>query len=599
MKYFDENTGLFIADSSEDPLKEAVIPYDAVLDALSGYILSVSGWRAVFAPGGEEDPGDCIRNEDAILAAAAAEAFFRYLGKERPRIVIGSDARPTGRILTSIAVRIMMALGADVSLLGVASAPEIMAYSNAGYDGFLYVSASHNPIGHNGFKFGYDGGVLPGAEAEKAKKLFLGSVNRSDIPERMRKLSASVQKRDYERVLSGHERVKKEALRYYEDSVIQTARADDGFIMPFGIVIDFNGSARSSSIDIPFLRKHGCSIWEVNGIPGQIAHAIVPEGDNLETARTVLEEIHAKDSSFILGYMPDNDGDRGNFVYIKDDGKAEILDAQRVFALVSAIDLVHAVMLSPGCPIAIAVNGPTSLLVDDIASKIGVEVFRSDIGEANVVSLAESLRSRGYIVPVCGEGSNGGIIAYPAKVRDPINSVMTISKLWSVPGVYSNLMKALGKEEGDGVSIDRLVSAFPRYHMTPSFSKAAAMKIRSRDFDALKAEYEKILSAEISGNMEAGAVSYEVKQYEGTCEYTGPGPEHRPFPSSGGYKVQFLDQKGTAVGYLWLSRSRTEPVCRIMVNVKGADTAEHDRLLSWQRSMVERADKKAGGDDES
>ena len=596
MKYFDENTGLFIADSSEDPLKGIDVSSDAIQGALSGYILSVSGWRAVFAPGGgEEDHSNYIKDEDAVLAAAAAEAFFRYLGKREARIIIGSDARPTGRILTSIAVRIMIALGADVSLLGMASAPEIMAFSNAGYDGFLYISASHNPIGHNGFKFGIDGGVLPGAEAEKVKRLFLEAVGQDGLAERMGKLSSSITEDDYQSVLSRHGSVKKDALRYYEDFVMKTAHADEDFIMPFGIVIDFNGSARSSSIDIPFLRKHGCGIWEMNGIPGQIAHGIVPEGENLETARAVLEDIHAKDPSFILGYMPDNDGDRGNFVYIADNGNAEILDAQRVFALVSSIDLVHAAMLNPGSPIAIAVNGPTSLLVDDIASRIGVEVFRSDIGEANVVSLSENLRSRGYIVPVCGEGSNGGIIAYPSKVRDPMNSVMTISKLWSVPGVYGNLMKALGKEEGDGVSIDRLVSAFPRYHMTPSFSKAAVMKIRSRDFDALKAEYEKILSSEISGNMASDAVSYEIKQYEGADEYTGMGPEHRPYPSSGGYKVQFIDGEGEAIAYLWLSRSRTEPVCRIMANVKGSVIGEHDRLLFWQRSMVERADARAEG----
>ena len=137
MKYFDENTGLFIADSSEDPLKGIDVSPDAIQGALSGYILSVSGWRAVFAPSGEEDHSNYIKDEDAVLAAAAAEAFFRYLGKRKARIIIGSDARPTGRILTSIAVRIMIALGADVSLLGIASAPEIMAFSNAGYDGFL------------------------------------------------------------------------------------------------------------------------------------------------------------------------------------------------------------------------------------------------------------------------------------------------------------------------------------------------------------------------------------------------------------------------------------------------------------------------------
>ena len=91
--------------------------------------------------------------------------------------------------------------------------------------------------------------------------------------------------------------------------------------------------------------------------------------------------------------------------------------------------------------------------------------------------------------------------------------------------------------------------------------------------------------------MAKDAVSFEIRQYEGSVESLGMGAEHRPTPSTGGYKVQFLAEDGSPVAYLWLSRSRTEPVCRVMVDVKDADMAEHDRLLSWQRSMVERADR--------
>ena len=53
------------------------------------------------------------------------------------------------------------------------AAPEIMAYARgvAGAEredaaGFVYVSASHNPRGHNGLKFGLgDGGVLGAADS--------------------------------------------------------------------------------------------------------------------------------------------------------------------------------------------------------------------------------------------------------------------------------------------------------------------------------------------------------------------------------------------------------------------------------------------------
>lgn len=574
-----------------DKLKDADVSYDDLQRALSDCILSVSGWRAVFsADGDEESHTEAVRPALLMIAAMAAEAFIRYLGKKSPRVVVGSDARPTGKALTSVIVRTMIALGAEVSFTGVTAAPEIMAYSNDGFDGFFYVSASHNTVGHNGFKCGVSGGVLTGDENEKLKAVFLSIVREPDAAGRIRNLSSSASEEECMRVFSEMENEKKKALRYYESFVMRTASADDSFRIPFGIVVDFNGSARAASIDIPFLEEHGCRVKALNSTPGRIVHAIVPEGENLETARKALETAHSEDPSFMIGYMPDNDGDRGNFVCITEDGSAVIIDAQRVFALVSSIDLMHARLLNPEGRIAIAVNGPTSLLSDDIAKRLGVSVFRSDIGEANVVMLAENVREDGYIVPVCGEGSNGGIITYPARVRDPMNSVMTIAKLWSVPGLYDHLMEALGGEKGQ-VRVDSLLSAFPEYYMTPAFSRDAVLKIKSHDFDALKLEYEKILLSEIDENMPSGCTFWEIKQYEGSHEETGLGPEHRPCPSSGGYKVQFSGSDSVPAAYLWLSRSRTEPVCRVMVCIKGDNRKEHDRLLSWQRSMVERADR--------
>ena len=180
-----------------DQLKDADVSYDDLQRALSDCILSVSGWRAVFsADGDEESHTEAVRPALLMIAAMAAEAFIRYLGKKSPRVVVGSDARPTGKALTSVIVRTMIALGAEVSFTGVTAAPEIMAYSNDGFDGFFYVSASHNPVGHNGFKCGVSDGVLTGDENEKLKAVFLSIVKEPDSVGRIRSLSASRQIRN-------------------------------------------------------------------------------------------------------------------------------------------------------------------------------------------------------------------------------------------------------------------------------------------------------------------------------------------------------------------------------------------------------------------
>ena len=118
------------------------------------------------------------------------------------------------------------------------------------------------------------------------------------------------------------------------------------------------------------------------------------------------------------------------------------------------------------------------------------------------------------------------------------------------------------------------------------------MHIRSTDYNRLKAEYESILGYEGMGRMPKCFSRWEVRQYEGSDESVGVGPEHRTPDSTGGLKVQFYDSEDRPAGYLWLSKSRTEPVIRTMVDIKGRDMKLHDELLAWQHEMVRRADER-------
>lgn len=593
MKYFDRLTGFFIADPSKDPLKGCAATDEDVRSTIQKYILSASGWRAVFAKSmDEEDFSGEVSDADLVIASTVARTFLEYLGCPRPRILVGIDARPTGEALCDVVVRTMIALNAEVTHLFFASAPEIMAYSNAGYDGFFYISASHNPVGHNGFKFGSNGGVYNKDIIDKIIPVFKKKIESAGVVKTAMELSCKCDEDIYSETLMKHDDDKLKAFDYYRQFVLRIATAHKLFRIPFGIVAEMNGSARSASIDIPYLNKMGAKVWAVNAQPRQIAHAIVPEGENLELCRKTLEEVHKKDPSYILGYVPDNDGDRGNFVYLeKKTGKAQILNAQKVFALVATIDIAHQVMAGDKRP-AIAVNGPTSSMIDEVAEKFNVRVFRSDVGEANVVTLAQKLREEeGYQVHICGEGSNGGNITHPAKVRDPMNSIMSIAKLYSIPGLYDFLLSKLGISHTDEVSLESLIDALPKYTTTPAFSKDAVLKIKSKDFDELKLAYESILEKEVEGYLTDGIASWQVRQMEGIVETVGFGPDFRSRPSTGGYKVVFNDKNGNFVAYIWLSKSRTEPVMRVMADVKGDNKALHDKLLAWQRSMVMRADQ--------
>ncbi len=118
-------------------------------------ILSASGWRKVFAKSGnEQDTSREIGEENYALSLLAADAFAEYLLERKPlrraTIVVARDTRPTGsEICRAVLQALKLHGGIEATVLGVAAAPEIMAYSKTA-DGFIYISASHNPVGHNG-----------------------------------------------------------------------------------------------------------------------------------------------------------------------------------------------------------------------------------------------------------------------------------------------------------------------------------------------------------------------------------------------------------------------------------------------------------------
>ena len=114
-------------------------------------ILSASGWRKVFAQSGnEQDKSAEIGKENRALSVFAAAVFAEYIKEtsenEIPLVIVGMDARPTGPKIADAAIRTFVACGIQVKYTGIIAAPEIMAYAKSA-DGFMYISASHNPVG--------------------------------------------------------------------------------------------------------------------------------------------------------------------------------------------------------------------------------------------------------------------------------------------------------------------------------------------------------------------------------------------------------------------------------------------------------------------
>ncbi len=630
MKMYDKITGFFIADPEIDPLAEAAPDYRDVLASAESMILSASGWRKIFtADGNEESTIDAITTADTVIAGITALSFSKFLKEykeiKNPHIAVGMDSRHTGPAICNIMSRIFLAEGLELDSLFITAAPEIMAYSSLSpdVDGFAYISASHNPVGHNGLKFGMEGGVSGGNDSKVLIKNFKSLLHDPEIVKIITGKSAGVDTKIYEKVLAASASCKEKASSAYlslsrrtiadsPDSETQKAffatLAASTVHKPMGVIAELNGSARTLSIDREILSSAGISYLSFNDKPREIVHRIVPEGFSLDTCRELLEEEYSKNSAFVLGYVPDNDGDRGNVVYIDHhSGKAKILEAQEVFALAVLGELAFLsteAAAKTGKKLAVAVNGPTSMRIDRIAEAFNAEVFRAEVGEANVVSLASELRGKGFTVRILGEGSNGGNITHPAMVRDPINTLFALLKLLLVRGNEpdNDLFKTwCRKSRQDNAyksdyTLSDIIATLPSFITTSAYESRAIMNINTTNHALLKQRYEEIFMQEWDKKKaylleHFGIVRWREIQYEGINTREGTGSIFRTGEERGGLKIVFMDRNGLETDYIWMRGSGTEPVFRILADCKGTDKEREEWFLNWHRSIIERADK--------
>lgn len=590
-------------------------------------ILSASGWRKVFAVSGEEtDTTTEIGMENTCISVLSALVFSDYVkkrtGKRTPTIVLGIDTRPTGPEIANAMIRLLLKEKVVVRYVGVTVAPEIMAYSKL-FDGFIYISASHNPIGHNGIKFGLnDGGVLNGKENALLVEEFKAKCSDEFALQNVSRLISVRSQSDLEWVYSESISTKKEALEIYKTfsknviSSLTNVSLQDKFFdnlkaqikaNPIGIVCDFNGSARTMSIDKEIFAENNLNFYPFNDIPGKIVHEIIPEPENLVYCAKKMEELQkAGTKDAILGYMPDCDGDRGNIVYwdSKTDS-AQILKAQEVFSLSVLAELAFSYWLNKNNSSykpAVAVNCPTSMRIDEIAKAFNAKVFRGEVGEANVVNTARLARKEGYTVRILGEGSNGGTITFPSSVRDPINTIFAFIKLLTIKdtpegkGLFHIWCQLSGQEDKykDDFTLSDVLETLPVYTTTGVSESRAILKISTMDHAKLKGNFQKVFENSFKNGADGLLKKYGISSYK--CILTNATTEKvdaKDFSESGkgGLKIQLFENSDKPSAFIWMRGSGTEPVFRIMCDVKGNNPDKEKDLLAWETKMLFEADK--------
>jgi phosphomannomutase len=311
------------------------------------------------------------------LAADFAQAFGTYVGGGR--VVVGRDTRSSGLMIEHAVACGLLAAGCEVVRVGILPTPTIQVYVGATHArGGIAITASHNPAEYNALKlFNHEGLFFNSYERAELMDLYHQSEFEHASNQSMRSMTA-----DLDRPVAMHfARV----LEHVDAVRIRERR--------FRIGLDaVNGAG--SLISQRFLRNElGCDLEAIAVDPSK------PFPRPAEPTPDVLGEIAGivRERACAGGFAQDPDGDRLAII----DETGRVLDNDDVLALV--VDAVLARL--PG---DVVVNLTTSAVIDDIAQAHGRRVYRTPVGEANVVERMRAVKS-----VIGGEGSNGGII-FPA-----------------------------------------------------------------------------------------------------------------------------------------------------------------------------------------
>ncbi|MCX8082133.1 MAG: phosphoglucosamine mutase [bacterium] len=330
---------------------------------------------------------DRIKNELQISVAGIRGIYPDFLTSEivfnfgvvfgsyvkTKKVLVCCDTRKSGRSLKDAIITGILCTGKDVVDLGIAPTPEmgyIIEKELGGRSTGIVITASHNPQEYNGIKFFSEKGT------------FLNEVEMKKLLDIYYKRSVIVSKEPG--FLSSEEYTDN-----YFKSIYKVVDAERIRKKKFKVVVDVCQGV-GAIITEEFLRGLGCDVKIINKDPiGIFAHNPEPLPENLLT----LSEQVIKEKADI-GFAQDPDCDR--LAIVCEDG---VIPGEEIVIVLCTRDILEYHRKGN-----IVVNLSTTSLIDDVVKDSGISVYRTKIGEINVV---EKMKETHAVIG--GEG-NGGVI---------------------------------------------------------------------------------------------------------------------------------------------------------------------------------------------
>ncbi|MEZ4755415.1 MAG: phosphoglucosamine mutase [Flavobacteriales bacterium] len=336
-------------------------------------IRSISGIRGTI--GGS--PGEALTPLDVVRYTSAFGMLVRRTSeRERPRVVLGRDARISGPMVSELVRGTLVGLGIDVIDLGMATTPTVeLAVPGEQADGGIILTASHNPKQWNALKLlNAKGEFISAADGEALLQLAAtDAVRYADVDQ----LGTITQRTGW--------------TRRHIDAILALDLVDTHAIQAanFRVVVDAVNSVGGEAVPALLTALGVQSVTEIHCIPnGEFPHDPEPLPEHLKDlcASVVKHKAH-------LGIAVDPDVDR--LALVCEDGSL----FGEEYTLVACAD--HVLAHRPGDTVS---NLSSTRALDDVAERHGRKRHASAVGEVNVVQ-----RMKEVGAAIGGEG-NGGII---------------------------------------------------------------------------------------------------------------------------------------------------------------------------------------------
>ncbi len=440
-------------------------------------IVSISGIRGIFGQG--LDPAVLVKYVGAYGTWCA-----RRVEGEKPTVVVGRDGRVTGDLCARLVMATLQSTGCNVVYAGLSPTPTVeMAVLKEQAAGGIILSASHNPEEWNALKLLNEKGEFLSAE-EGEEVLQIAEEDAAAFV-------------SFDRIGGYRE---EDFLDYHIQAILDLDFIDAGKIAARGFKVVVDGINSVGGIALPrLLRRLGVkeeNIICLNCEPtGRFAHVAEPLEENLtETIQKVAE------TGADLGLVVDPDADR--LALIEDGGRYVSEELTQVVAA----DFLWRLREGP-----FATNLSSSRAIEDVAARYGQQVYRSSVGEINVV---KKMQAVGALLG--GEGNGGVILPDLHYGRDALaGAAMVLQHL-----------------ANEGETLSEVRRALPIYYM-------AKKKIPLGDLDP-----DAVLE-----EMAARYQDEDVSMLDGV-------------------KIDFAE------GWVHLRKSNTEPILRVYTEAASAEAAD-------------------------